>query len=384
MKILLISIHNTEAYGVRILHSSLTNAEYDTKMLFIKENNIDLILKAIKGYDVLAFSILSSTFMLYKSWYSAIRSNGTYKIIIGGWQPSLDADSCAPYCDALCKGEGKHVIIDMVRDIESNSLNKCYYRPLSDIIDYPQLSFDNNNCYVIDKGELRHEEPKFNDDLYGTIINRGCPNSCTYCCNHVMKNLYPDWGKVRKRTIDHVINELKEVKNKLPNIKRINFYDEIFIPDKEFLKRYKNEIGLPFYCMFYPGTCNENNIRLMKQAGLAGVWIGVQSGSEAVRAMYKRKYTNDRLIEQAKLFNKYGISVKYDFIFNNPFEDDTDANNNLINRLPKPHLLNKFKLRYFPQTDITKLALNQNLITESDIVDQRFIDNITSIYVEDI
>ena len=166
------------------------------------------------------------------------------------------------------------------------------------------------------------------------------------------------------------------VKRSFPNIKRINFYDEVFLPDiawaESFCERYKKEIGLPFYCMFYPGTCKEEILNILKTAGLAGVWLGVQSGSERVRKeVFKRNHSNSLIIDQANLFKKFGIGVRYDFIFDNPFEsfDESLESIYLMLKLPEPFSLNLFSLKYFPNTEITKMAIDLKIITPSMLED---------------
>ena len=244
-----------------------------------------------------------------------------------------------------------------------------------------RLIFDNDFCFNIQDNKIIKEDPYFNNTRYGTMIGRGCPYHCTYCSNNYMlKSVYPgSWSKTRFRKGAHVINELVEVKKKLKKVERINFYDEVLITKKtwfgEFLKDYKNKIDLPFYCMFYPGTCDERSAIMLKDAGLAGVWIGIQSGSERVRKeIFKRHYSNEQILRQVELFQKYNISVKFDVIFENPFEtpSETEETIQLLRKFPKPLLINMFSLKYFPNTEITQMALKNGIISKS--YDQLLVD----------
>lgn len=192
-----------------------------------------------------------------------------------------------------------------------------------------------------------------------------------------MKNIYPKWSKARYRSVDHLMRELAEVKKKLPKITRINFYDEVFLPDKawlnEFAERYSREIGLPVYCMFYPGRCDDETAKLLKEkVMLDGVWLGVQSGSERVRReVFKRYHTNEEVLNQAVIFHKYGINVRYDFILDNPFETFTESleSIDMMLEFPQPFSLNLFSMAFFPGTEITTMALDSGFITEEDLND---------------
>jgi radical SAM superfamily enzyme YgiQ (UPF0313 family) len=406
-KILLVSFWNDESIGLRIIHSILIKEGYAAKILFLKLHNTkkeiterekELFYTFLKEYapDLLAFSLVSPNFMLYKSMYSKIRNTiGKYcKILIGGWQASLNPEETIKYADYLCIGEGEEAIQELVWNLSHASIphdiSNIWVNRKGCIIDlikngvkvlnknldeYPIPLFDNQYSYYIENNELVNVDPYFLNDRYGIMMSRGCPYSCTYCSNSYMKNIYSDWSKLRYRSKEHIIKELKQVKKALPNIKRINFYDEVFHIEnrKNFLKQYKEEINLPFYCMFYPGMGHEELLKDLKEAGLVGVWLGIQSGSKRIREkIYKRYYTNDQVLKQANLFKKYNINVKYDFIFNSPFENffDRRATIQLMKKLPKPKSFNFFSLKFFPNTEITKMALKKKLMTQEQVDDQ--------------
>lgn len=112
---------------------------------------------------------------------------------------------------------------------------------------------------------------------------------------------------------------------------------------------------------------------MLKESGLAGVWLGIQSGSERVRReIFKRHYSKDTILKQIRILTKYGINIRYDFIFDNPFEteEENEESMELMRAFPRPCSFNIFSLKYFPNTEITKMALEKNIITEDDIENQ--------------
>jgi len=421
-KILFISLFNEEALGIRLLHSILYHDGYDTKMLFLKvdtkigkddykerlrktcNNEIGYVTKkeinAFKKYildykpNVVAVSLVSSNFSLYKKLYTKIRKWGVEKIVLGGWQPSLNPEQSIDYCDILCIGEGERALPELIdrmhKGQEIDNIENLWIRKDDVIIknsirplfnDYNALHipvFANNLAAYIENNEIVYEDPYISNTRYGIIAGRGCPYNCTYCSNNFMKKIYPKWSQIRYRSVENVMLELITVKEKLPKIERVNFYDEVFLPNKawinEFANRYKNEIGLPTYCMFYPGTCSDETAKLLKEmVMLEGVWIGVQSGSERVRkCVFKRNYTNKEVLKQADIFHKYGISIRYDFILDNPFEtfNETLESIDLMLKFPQPFSLNLFSLKYFPKTEITSMALAAGVITEDELNDK--------------
>lgn len=406
-KVLLVSLYNDEAYGLRILHSILTNEGFDCKLCFVKLNSKTVNRNAYNSLtekeimlfkhlvddikpDLIGFSLTSTSFSAYKRIYGYIRN---YKIIIGGWQASLAPEITIKYCDVLCIGEGEEAMLEVVDrlynkksidDIKNIWINKGgnviknAIRPLLSELNYPTLKFDNEYSWYIEDEGLFNKEPYKNNTRYGTMMGRGCPYHCSYCSNsYMVKNVYNNWSSMRYRDPDSIIDELLTVKRELPSVSRINFYDEVFVPPKkwaaDFFLKFKHDIGLPFYCMFYPGTCSEDNARMLKEAGLAGVWLGVQSGSERVRReVFKRFYSNETIFKQVNIFIKYNISVKYDFIFDNPFETEEENKETIkmMRELPEPRSFNMFSLKYFPNTEITDMALKCNIVSDRDIEKQ--------------
>lgn len=325
---------------------------------------------------------------------------GSFKIVLGGWQPSLNPEECLPYCDMLCVGEGEDAFPELIDRLmkkfdvkdtkniylrEGDRITRNNVRQLAgDLSSYPVPIFDNEFCSYIENDELVNEDPYITNTRYGTFIGRGCPHQCTYCSNSYMtNNIYPrSWSKVRYRNIDHVMIELNIVKKKLPKVERINFYDEVFTPRKQwisvFIDRYKKGIGLPFYCFFFPGTCSDEMCGLLKDAGLHGIWLGIQSGSERVRnEVYKRRYSNEKILKQAEIFHRHGVSCRYDIILDNPFETFNESLETiqLLLQMLEPFSLNLFSLKYFPNTEITTMALEAGLIGIQDTDSQSTTDH---------
>ena len=185
-KILLISLYNDEAYGLRQIYSILNEKRYNTKILFVKLNSktvsnneinkfTEKELNLLKGFivnfnpNLIGFSLVSSNFSLYKKIYKEIRNLGDFKIIVGGWQASLNPEETIKYSDMLCIGEGEEVILEVAEALYNNySLDNIQnlwtknssnsVRPLiKDFSCYPTLSFDNS--YYIENDSLIEKEP---------------------------------------------------------------------------------------------------------------------------------------------------------------------------------------------------------------------------------
>jgi radical SAM superfamily enzyme YgiQ (UPF0313 family) len=358
MKALIISIRNGEAFGPRSIHAYLIGSGIHADLLFMdhtSDESLDTMrrLIALRGYTHVGVSAVSPTWADAKRILTSLK--GLVVRIVGGWQPTLSPDECYGYAEHVVQGQGEEAMVQIMRgQIRSAPTLKT-------ISTVPR--FSSSFCQKAD-GSVVSGDPYANNERYGTFLSLGCPMSCSYCSNNSMKKIYPDWNQRRVRAICNVKAELLTVMQRFPSISRINFYDEVFYdPGDDFLRWYKDAIGLPFYVMFYPGTCNRRLVERLKDAGLAGVWVGVQSGSDDVRKSYGRHYSNESVIQQGKMFAELGVSVRYDLILENPWETEEQVieTANMMLNLPWPCSFNLFSLRFYPGSAITEKAINSGI-----------------------
>lgn len=148
------------------------------------------------------------------------------------------------------------------------------------------------------------------------ITSRGCPYDCSYCYNQKLRDLYRNKGKyLRHRKVEKVIEEIKLLKN-THQLKTVCFMDDTFIFDRnwvsEFLRIYKKEINLPFFCL---GTADrlpdEELIQEFKISGCYGIYFGIESGNEEIRhKVLNKKVSNEQIIKAARLLKKYGLKFR--------------------------------------------------------------------------
>lgn len=111
--------------------------------------------------------------------------------------------------------------------------------------------------------------------------------------------MWPEQKFIRKRSIDNIIRELTEAKNNLPFIGHINFDDDSFFSYsedeiREFCAKYRKDIGLPFRIGgVTPTTLSREKLSLLVNAGAVEVRMGIQTGSERTKKLYKRYYSNE-------------------------------------------------------------------------------------------
>ena len=113
-----------------------------------------------------------------------------------------------------------------------------------------------------------------------------------------------------ERAIDQIAQAARKYR-----IDAITFNDDILthnlVWSKEFLRRYKKEIGLPFDCNLRVGPFSPKEIlMLLKDAGCVEVKYGIESGNKEIREeVLNRKMSNKQIIETIKTANDLGLKT---------------------------------------------------------------------------
>ena len=204
------------------------------------------------------------------------------------------------------------------------------------------------------------------------MATRGCPYGCSYCVNFTFNKMFNN-RKIRKRSIENILNELIEARKKMPYISHIYFLDDsLFLLSIEEISKLargiKNEIGLPFgVCGATPATLKEEKLREIVDAGCNHISMGVQTGSARVMKMYLRPFSNEKILGAVKLLNQFRdkiLAPQYDMILDNPWETEEDVIESLmlLSRFPVPYRLQLFSLTLYPGTGLSDKAKKEGML----------------------
>ena len=207
-----------------------------------------------------------------------------------------------------------------------------------------------------------------------TLPSRGCPFSCTYCSNNILNSMYSNRSKVRKRSPGNIIRELIEIRKRLPFIELVWFDDDAFFTYTineitDFSKQYKENIGLPL-CIggITPLTLTWEKLLPLVDGGLKFLRMGIETGCERTRKLYKRNMSNQKVEQAVKIINEFKdkIMPNYDIILDNPWESEEDLIETLmfLSKLPTPYILNLYSLSFFPETELYRKAKNDGIIVD--------------------
>jgi len=324
-------------------------------------------------------------------------------IIWGGIHPTIRPVECLEYADMVCIGEGEISLYELADEMskgnswESISIPGIYKRQdkgpflagtiVNNIDELPLPLYDIKNLFILYRGEvLRLDSTLLEKCLtyYRTLFSRGCPYACTYCCNNAIRRLHSGKYKVRWRSVNNMINELKEAINLMPHLKKIVLADDSFLTQpteliENFAEQYREKIGLPFEILSIPRSVSDYKLKLLFEAGLCSIGIGIQSGSPRIsKDLYRRPESIedillvDECIKRVVKETKKKVSVRYDFILDNPWEDEQDILDSihLSMKLRKASYsgwrcnLILFSLKFYPGTDLYEKARSEGIICD--------------------
>lgn len=425
MKITLISPYRLiRAFGLRTLSSCLKRDGHDVQMVFLKkhfkdryaDNLLKEVVELSRGSDLIGLSLMTNYFDNSIQITQALKSSLKVPVLWGGIHPTVRPEECLDYADIICLSEGEGALTELCSRIEAGgdfydvrnlwfkkdgNIIKNKLRPLiQDLDSIPFADYDCEGHYIEHADRIikmdRNLLGKHMRGVYPTMTTRGCPFGCTYCCNNTFNRLHAGERPVRKRSIDNIIEELKVARDKIPFTSRIYIEDDCFLVNseseiKEFCERYKKEINLPL-CIWgaAPSNVSKEKLKYLVDAGLKLIKMGIQSGSEGTKRIYKRRHSNEMVEKACRTINEFKDEIeliKYDIILDNPWEDDENLIETFIflSRLPAPYHISLFSLTFYPGTELYDRAKREGLIKDDlNDVYRKFYNGCRKTYINNL
>lgn len=347
MKILLInppirewSKPNIFPLGIGYLAAILLQKKHNVEILDINGHRWDKVEVENKiskaNFDIVGIGGIVTTYK-YVKWLVLVlkQYHPDKKIIIGG-----SVGSSIPRImlennpvDIVCIGEGEKTIDELIVTIENKSdlsqVKGIWYKddsgkiiktekrpPLKNLDGIPFPAWDlfpmetylknpvgapNQNKWIDGSAD---EDVPLSINLYAT---RGCPYQCIYCYHDFMGYGY------RNRSAENVVKEIETLYRKY-GVTYFHFVDDEFVMRKDFvyefcalLKGLLKELNqkLTWGCTGRANLMTEDLISTMVDAGCVLIGYGIESGSQKMLDLVKKKVT----VEQAK--NAIRLTKKY-------------------------------------------------------------------------
>jgi len=219
--------------------------------------------------------------------------------------------------DFWIRSEGEISLVELLKNnMDYPGINSDTFTQIDDLDSIP---FPNYDDYELDLYEGR---------TLPITGSRGCVRACSFCDIH-------DHWDYRYRTGQNMADEVFHL-NKKYNVTEFNFTDSLINGNlkefKKFIKivaDYNKNLDNPIkwtsqFIVRSPGQVNEQYWQDIAESGGNKLFIGVETGSESVRAHMNKKFTNADLDYTMNMLDKYKITCNFLMIVGYPTETEKD------------------------------------------------------------
>jgi radical SAM superfamily enzyme YgiQ (UPF0313 family) len=279
------------------------------------------------------------------------------KVVVGSFHPTVCSEEVIqnPDIDFVIRGEGEIPLLRLIKELKKDSpkwetVPGIHYRDRDgQVQNNPSANLISN----LDELPFLARDLVLNCDynryrLHSISTARGCPYTCSFCADRRFWD-----GKVRRRSVDNVIEELRLLKDTY-KINFVDFVDGTFTFDRKYLQTFCNtmidrKLNIKWRCTARYDNLNEDLLQLMKQANCSGLYFGLESGSDRVLKAINKEINVEKIIKVSKMVYNSGIPSATSILLGIPGEGKEDIEETL-------KLMKEFKTDIFDVFSYTPLA----------------------------
>jgi len=262
--------------------------------------------------DLVGFSTTSLMYPYVCQYATWVREWRPVFTICGGVHTTLCPDEVmnSGLFDAICVGEGEEAIVELAEALvagrDYSDIRNLWIRKGANIIRNPlrPLIADLDSLPFPDRSLFYQPNTFAEQGIARIMASRGCPYRCSHCANNALARIYSGLGPyVRFRSPENVIREI-EALLKSPSSPQALWFDDDILPCRmdwfrEFASLYRERVGIPYECYLRPNLVTHSLIKLLAESGCYRVHLGVETGSEYLRARHLNRHISNTQIRQA-------------------------------------------------------------------------------------
>lgn len=370
-----------EKLGIMYISSMLKKSGHQTRVAIFNKKQIKQRLTSFKP-DIVGFQCTTGmqTWTCNMAKFIKEEIDKNILVVVGGAHPTFFPEVInEEHIDVICRGEGEYPVLELANRIDNlqgfSDIENLWVKADGKVYrnDMRPLVQDLDNLPFPDRELYREYNFIYSAPYRHVISSRGCAYSCTFCYNHIFRSMQKESFKyVRRRSIDNIISELEEQKEK-NNLKSILFLDDNFnLVSRDwffsFLDKYKQKIDLPFFCCLRADSLDEEMAMRLKKSGCFWVEMGLEAGNERYRNEVLKKNLKDiDILNAGRLLHKYKIGFNTTNMTGLPNETVEDAIQGLkLNARIKPQVAWYSIFQPYPKTELGEYCLKEGLIDRFD------------------
>lgn len=386
-----------EMLGIAYLATALERAGHETHVVLLPDVDWEKKLKHLAP-GLVAFSATTGDHLFYLDLARRAKELTKAPVVFGGPHVTFVPDYVLnPEVDFICRGEGERALAELATRLERGddwtTIPNLSYESHGERIDNPlgPLVHDLDSLGFPNRSPLYAASPYYRDcERKIFLTQRGCLYSCSFCFHHAWRDkLYHAKGRqyLRKRSVDHVLAEIENVRSRWP-LEFLHFLDDIFNIDdawlEEFCAKYPKAVGLPFDVILRTNLTTPEHAKMLRSAGCISARLAFESASDHVRNRIYRKGTSlDDLRNSSRYLKSEGIRLTTLNLLGSPGAslDDELATLDLNVECDVDHPLCSL-LQPYPETDINEMTAEMGYaVDQLDAFPEKF-NRTTSIHFD--
>jgi radical SAM superfamily enzyme YgiQ (UPF0313 family) len=302
-----------EPLGLMYLASCLKEKGYDVRITNLAGHSFESWKSEIKESDLYGIQLYTPTAKIGIDIARFIKKNLPGRpVICGGAHPSAlpESDELAIF-DNVVAGEGEISIVDIANAYRKKERIPRIIRSdfIKDLDSIPLPAWD-----MVDIMRFRRKVD--GKRCFGIVGSRGCSFRCAFCDQAIMGN------KVRFRSIDNIIYEIKEIID-VYGVRHFEFFDDMFSVKKSRLIEFKEKVKLfniGYRCNGRTDILTKDTYELLRDSGCKVVCFGIESGSQKILDRMNKKNSVENNYKAVKIAQESGLNVIGYFMIGFPGE----------------------------------------------------------------
>ncbi len=296
--------------GLPIIGSILRSYGHQVKIFCeeIKSINWDEVRKA----DLVGISSITSTALRAYEVASRVKAFGK-PVVMGGPHVTFLPEEALKYCDFVVRGEGEETFPELIEAIEGKrpleKVRGVSYKIKEKAVNNPLRPLI-TNLDELPRPDLSLIEGNEKIKVAPIMASRGCPYNCSFCSVTKM------FGRAyRVRSVENVLKELKEIKQKA-----VFFYDDNFTQNRKRLYEFCQAIIESGVKKIWSAQTridiadDFNLLKLLRKSGCSLFHIGFESINPETLKLYRKKLDPRGYLEAIKKIKKAGIDIHGMFV----------------------------------------------------------------------
>ena len=239
---------------------------------------------------------------------SALKETFGTKLILTGQHPMAHPEDVLKVADYVCIGEYEFTVLDLIQG--KNKIAGVHPNARGPLIDINALPFPEDD----DVRRIDYHEPNCRYKQIQMYASRGCPRRCNFCA---AATLYYDELNWRPRNVDSVVEEIRTLHEKYPEMEGVFFDEEVHNIKRSFnisLAKAIRSAGLDhlkYEAMCEYASLDEEALEEMRSAGYYKIRFGIETGSDKVaeKMTLGKKHDLDKLRSMVKFGKSLGMLI---------------------------------------------------------------------------